>query len=280
MARIQSFAERMGVESAPALGLQEICEPLRVAVWNYCHGWLFPTGSGQWKRYQNLMHVLYEHLGTPTTSIPHGAFDGRDAIYKWLITATWTGFYGFVELLPFLYGMIQDYRRDERLEEARLTINEVLEQHGSPYRMATNQQLIPLTSEQELAEVRNAATTSGRFQLAAKHISDALAHIARRPEPDYKDSIKQSFCAVESAVWIAIGEKPRFAVALKKFEEMHALHGSLTQMIDKLHGYASDEEGVRHGATETSPVGEAEARMMLVTCSAIVNYIVRKAEKS
>jgi hypothetical protein len=50
-------------------------------------------------------------------------------------------------------------------------------------------------------------------------------------------------------------------------------------VIEKLHGYASDEEGVRHGVTEATTVGDAEARLILVSCSAMMNFLIRKALK-
>ena len=57
------------------------------------------------------------------------------------------------------------------------------------------------------------------------------------------------------------------------------MHGAIGQVIEKLHGYASDEEGVRHAATEATVVGEAEARLMLVSCSAMTNFLIRKVLK-
>jgi hypothetical protein len=85
--------------------------------------------------------------------------------------------------------------------------------------------------------------------------------------------------AVESVLWIATGSKDDFSIALRTFEARFGkLHGALSKAVNNLYGYASDEEGVRHGATEASEVGETEARLMLITCSAVVNYLIRKAE--
>ena len=64
--------------------------------------------------------------------------------------------------------------------------------------------------------------------------------------------------------------------AVKHLEE-HGLkiHSSLREGISKLYGYACDQGGVRHGEGEVeSTVTFEEAKLMMVTCSAIVNYLV------
>ena len=58
------------------------------------------------------------------------------------------------------------------------------------------------------------------------------------------------------------------------------IHGSLKSAILALYGYASDEGGIRHAERETeSTVTFEEAKFMMVTCSAIVNYLVAEYGK-
>jgi hypothetical protein len=280
MARRISFGERMGDVKAPALSLKEASEPLRTGIWNTCHEWIFPGETYYYERYRALMEVLYsELLNLPTYSVPASVSEGRRVLHEWVMTAQWYEFYEFVETLPVL-ARLQNREYGERLLEEQIDkINFELERHGSPYRFVKDL-LVPITSEDELAEIKSATAWAGKFGPAANHINEALAHIARRPDPNYEDSVKQSWCAVESALWIAIGDKPELSPTLRRFQEMYGqLHPCLSQVILKLHGYASDEEGVRHAATGPAQVGEAEARMMLVTCSAMMNFIIRKVEK-
>ena len=48
--------------------------------------------------------------------------------------------------------------------------------------------------------------------------------------------------------------------------------------IDKLYGYTSDEEGIRHPLIEnaTSPVGQDEAVFMLGACASFASYLWRR----
>jgi hypothetical protein len=270
----------MGAAKAPELSMKEASQQLRTGIWNTCHEWIFSSETYYYERYRVLMEVLYsELLSLPTNSVPASVSEGRRVLHSWLMSAEWHEFYEFVEALPLL-AKLQDQDRGERLREEQIDkVNFELERHGSPYRFV-NDLLVPITSEDELAEIKSAASWAGKFEPAANHINEALAHIARRPDPNYEDSVKQSWCAVESGLWIAIGDRPELSPTLRRFQEMYGqLHPCLPQVILKLHGYASDEEGVRHAATGPAQVGEAEARMMLVTCSAMMNFIMRKAEK-
>lgn len=47
--------------------------------------------------------------------------------------------------------------------------------------------------------------------------------------------------------------------------------------LDKLYGCTSDEDGVRHPILEGANVDEAEARLMVVTCSAFVDFLIVRA---
>jgi hypothetical protein len=284
MARKRTFAERMGAEDAPHLDLETISRGLQTRVWNLCLPWLFPPEPLAHESFMQMMRHLYREMGWPITDISFNPADARDFLASQFLNPRiqWTEFYQFAELIPSLRALARDARHDQRAAclAARSALNSALEQEGSPYRMAMDE-LAPITSAEEIEEVRAAAASVGRFELAAEHINQALAHLAQRPAPNYRDSIKQSFSAVESVLWVAIEDKPKLPQALRVFEARYGeIHGALRGIVEKLHGYASDEEGVRHAATEPSDVGEAEARLMLVCCSSMMNFLIRKVESA
>jgi hypothetical protein len=55
------------------------------------------------------------------------------------------------------------------------------------------------------------------------------------------------------------------------------LHGALKSAFNKLYGYTSDEDGIRHAILEEKEVGFDEAKYMIVACSAFVNFLISKA---
>ena len=59
------------------------------------------------------------------------------------------------------------------------------------------------------------------------------------------------------------------------------MHKSLIEGFKKIYGYTSDEGGLRHAITQDSKeIDFDDAKFMLVSCSAFINYIIAKCEKA
>lgn len=64
-----------------------------------------------------------------------------------------------------------------------------------------------------------------------------------------------------------------------KMKEFSLLHPALKKGLSNIYGYTSDENGIRHALIEDDQnVTFDEARLMLILCSAFVNYLITKAE--
>jgi hypothetical protein len=50
----------------------------------------------------------------------------------------------------------------------------------------------------------------------------------------------------------------------------------LSKAFESLYGYTSDANGIRHALMDASTLGFADAKFMLVCCSAFVNFLVAK----
>lgn len=57
------------------------------------------------------------------------------------------------------------------------------------------------------------------------------------------------------------------------------LHGALRLAFEKLYGYASDANGIRHALMEESNLEQEDAVFMLVACSAFVSYVIAKQSR-
>jgi hypothetical protein len=68
--------------------------------------------------------------------------------------------------------------------------------------------------------------------------------------------------------------------ALKELCAKTEIHGALQAGFSKLYGYISDEKGIRHALLDQPNVGFAEAKYMIVSCSAFVHYLIQKAEEA
>ena len=45
---------------------------------------------------------------------------------------------------------------------------------------------------------------------------------------------------------------------------------------EKMYGYTSDADGIRHGGIDFTNAPAEDAKYMLISCSAFVNYLVEK----
>ena len=68
--------------------------------------------------------------------------------------------------------------------------------------------------------------------------------------------------------------------ALKEIEDKVNLHPSLKKAFDSLYGYTSDADGIRHALFDEPNVTFEDAKFMLVSCSAFVNYLIAKTSQA
>jgi len=158
--------------------------------------------------------------------------------------------------------------------------NVVLESELSAYRFVGGL-ITQVTSEEEISEMEEALETP--FKTVNAHIETALKLMSDKKTPDYRNSIKESISAVEAICRLVTKNKnATLGNALDIIEKKGkiSLHGALKRAFDSLYGYTSSAEGIRHAfSDEKVNVSFEDAKFMLVSCSAFVNYIVSKASK-
>ena len=162
----------------------------------------------------------------------------------------------------------------------RNEFNRILEEEVSAYRIISNQ-VVPITNEFELKTIDGAMQTE--FDPVNRHISKALELYADRRKSDYENSIKESISAVESLCCIITGETGKNGtlgntITKLKNKGVH-IHPSMEKAYSALYGYTNDESGIRHGSMDFNNAPAEDARYMLVSCSAFVNYLIDKWSK-
>ena len=150
--------------------------------------------------------------------------------------------------------------------------NHILEQEYVGYRLI-NGEARPITDENEIQTIQE--SMDSKYTEVKQHFSKSLGFLSDRQTPDYANSIKESISAVERMCSIIIGAPTTLGDALKKLESNGVvIHPALKGAFSKLYGYTSDASGIRHagelgGADSTFE----EAKFMLVSCCAFVNYL-------
>ena len=110
-------------------------------------------------------------------------------------------------------------------------------------------------------------------------MNKALLYLSNKNTPDYRNSMKESLSAVEAFCY-KYTKKVTLTDSLKVLDKKGVLHNQLKGAFESLYYYSSAKTtGSRHGwAIEDNTFVPTyyEARFMLVTCSAFINYIKGK----
>ena len=185
--------------------------------------------------------------------------EARSLVREWYFDASWHEVYHILE------HVVSNSPIERQLDLA----NTLLNKEGSAYRFVDSV-LVPITNDEELAAIEAALQHSGPFDVASQHIKQAVTLLSDLDNPDARNAIKESISAVESAVGVASGDqKTGLAKALQKL----GLHPQLERAWNNMYNWTSEEDGVRHAMKEMPQVGLAEARYMVVACSAFCELL-------
>ncbi len=249
------FSERMGLTPKPLVQLNDMNSELRNSLWNII---LLDMGGGEGSPNYSQAHRLAEPVALQFAKIPLDEPTLQNP-YHWLrdffFGLEW---YRTYELIEFLREVC--YSHHPGFVQA---VNTILEREQSGYRFVS-----------DVAEVESAAGATGP---AGQHIRTSLELLAKRPDPDHRNAIKEAISAVESTVKQFAGSSKSFAKAIEELSRKVELHGSLKTAFKNLYGYTSNEDGIRHAILEQKEIGFDEAKYMIVVCSAFINFLISKA---
>lgn len=206
-----------------------------------------------------------DYFKWPLDTLPNDWFNVRKRLRAYFFQCEWYEAYDFLEFVA------QHCNRRETRVEIEKFADARLEAEKSAYRFV-NGHITQITDDAEIGAIEEAAEASSRPVSA--HLKRALELLSDRQEPDYRNSVKESISAVESLVAEVTGDpKGTLGAMLSKLDEKIVSHAALKEAFKKLYGYTSDEGGIRHKLLEDETVDFHDAKFMLVTCCAFVNYI-------
>jgi hypothetical protein len=153
-----------------------------------------------------------------------------------------------------------------------------LERESSAFRFVSGR-ITQVTSKLEIGEVEQAIASP--LQTVNTHLESALQHLSDKKNPNYRNSIKESISAVEALCKKITGKKKAtLGDALDQIAENSniKLAQSFRQGLDKIYGYSSSSDGIRHALSDESNLKYEDAKFMLVLCSAFINYLISKTD--
>ena len=277
------FSQRNGfTEVRSVIQKDSMNNDLRVKLWNVLNLLIFENvefsspvnnntrNSSLSKLFVNLWHNFFKE---PIDEIPYDLNDAYRKIRDLFFDFKWYEVYDFIEFISENFTIIS-VRKHFFVERC----NSVLEKEGSAYRLVDDR-IVEITSEEEISSIETALKNTEKFNSVHIHLSTALTLLSDRKNPDYRNSIKESISAIEALAKIITGkEKATLGESLKILEKKETLHSAFKESFSKLYGYTSDANGVRHSLLEESTLTYNEAKFMLVSCTAFVNFLISKNE--
>ena len=273
------FSQRKGLKPIKdTFQTDNIDDDLRARLWNTLTIYYWKH-IGEWLSYDTnselLVHMLWHHyFKKPMDTINDHWESTYKVIREYFFNCKWYEVYDFVE---FMGNNSQTTETNPKFKKA---CNITLEQEVSAYRFIDGK-ISQITSDEEIAEIEQAIGASNKQKPVTNHLKASLNLLSDRKNPDYRNSIKESILAVEAICnLIAQTDKTTLGQALKKIENKLELHPALKKAFDSLYGYTSDAEGIRHSLLDEPNLDFEDAKFMLVSCSAFINYLKIKASKA
>lgn len=282
------FAERNGFVQEKAIQIDDMDRALRNRLYNAVHKFLEPSPF-----INDELKYVVDKLGYRIESTAQKNWHLVDSILQRNITdIPWYMPYEIIELFfeakrnhcsRCEYDCYERGFCDEIVWFKGVTaeINRIMEQEKSGYRFL-NDKFINITNEEELEEISK--VTDSPYESVSTHFRKALTLYSDRKNPDYENSIKESISAVEAMCCIitgATGSQATLGNSLKQLETNGVvIHSAMKAGFEKMYGYTSDVDGIRHGGIDFTNAPAEDAKYMLVSCSAFVNYLIEKFSKT
>ena len=279
-----TFSQRHGYEPLPEpMKLEEISDDLRREIWNTIREFLLKVrfhGNNYFADYEQRMieRIIGKTFRISESEVRTDYDDVMHAFRSICLSSS------FNELLELLEAFMNDKNVGD---EFAAQIRFLFELHGAAYWLDSSRRthlFVPISSKEQAEATREAVDTvenSGVAPGAVTHLRQAVEYLNGGR---FADSIRESIHAVESvACKIDPEASNTLGKALDSLETAGLLkHRALKSAFDRLYGYASDEEGIRHALIErdAADVDVDDALFMYGACASFAAYLVSKHQKA
>ena len=272
------FSERKGIKHfSDIVQVNDLNERTRNKIYTITKN-VFDLTNGYNEIEDYIIEYIYEELFSLTKrDIPREMYSTNysyvrvfDQVYSVIIEEEYSDVFTFIE------GIIKCFYIIDRSNCSMLNlknnyierIDYIFQSENVNYRII-NEKITDIVDEQQISSIEE--TLNNPYKEVSRHHSKAIEQLYSLK--DFDNSIKESISSVEAMCQILTkNSKATLGDALKLLKDK--IHPAMKSAFEKLYGYTSDANGIRHanGLGEGNSTFE-EAKYMLISCSAFVNYL-------
>jgi hypothetical protein len=268
------FSERLGIK-APRTAFQigSVDEALRNGLWTALDLTILESLKGRmWVSDQPAYQVI-QLIWVHFFKLPLDQIDGnwpriRPKLREWFFGAEWHEVYDFLE---FVAQSLSGVEQRDFID----MVNSFLKRDMSGYRFV-GEEIGQLTNEEEVKAIEGALADTSPLRAVNEHLAEGLKKLTDRKAPDYRNSIKEAVSAIEALCRLITGDpSATLGQAIKRLKDAGVhVHPAVEKAWSSLYGYTSDAQGIRHAMSDDALVSFAQAKYMLVSCSAFATYLI------
>ncbi len=263
---MRSFSERYGyVIVSDALIFEKITPEIKTAIYNCYKMYIYPHHvDGTYRTVQKEVCTHFLNYVLEDRSYDYISIFLLKGNYEW---------FKYLDLLEFILAVLIKKNITIANEFAK-ELNKDFERLNYGYRII-NYLVTPITSKEEINCIEEAIDSSK--DNIKEHLNSALKHLADKEKPNFRNSIKESISAVGVLCREMTGENDLGRALFVLEKKQGKLHPQLKATFDNLYKYVNEKQsGIRHELMDESGTYVPtyhEAKFMLVTCSAFINYL-------
>lgn len=270
------FSERYGYVKPNDIIVREcITEPIRNSICNWLN--LIRTEIRSYKEMDKFLWTFFFNRRNDEYPYSYYPYHNNFGVGLDFVIDDKTIWYNILDLIEFICSY---YRREAEIANSKRFASSIeylnfeFERHNFAYRLIDNH-IVEITSECEIKSIEKAVNISG--DNVRVHLQNALEKLSPS-KSDYRNSIKESISAVECICREITGEST-LDRAIRQLENKGVvLNPRMKEGLKNLYFYTNDgSTGIRHALMDDANAPTADdAIFMLVSCSAFVNYLMKK----
>lgn len=270
------FSERYGYVTPSNVIIREcITEPIKNSICNWLD--LLRTKVGDYKEMDKFAWTYFFNKRNDEYPYSYYAYNKNYGVILDCITneeVEWFYIFDLIEFIYYYYSVHKNQTIASHFKNLSDYLNYEFKRHHYAYRLV-NGRVVEVTVECEIKSIESAINDTDKN--VKTHLQTALEKLSLS-QCDYRNSIKESISAVECICREITGEST-LDKALKKLESKGVVFNSqMKKGLENLYYYTNDgSTGIRHALMDDKNAPTAdEAIFMLVSCSAFVNYLIKK----